>query len=93
VFADDLTGPSGAGMFCARRVASLSGVRAAAVAAAALGSAGGISCAMRIEEEVKLDYKDVLLRPKRSTLASRSQVWRERRGSVTEDGPGDAAGR
>ncbi len=29
---------------------------------------------MRIETEVKLDYKDVLFRPKRSTLSSRSQV-------------------
>ena len=29
---------------------------------------------MRIEEDVKLDYKDVLIRPKRSTLKSRSQV-------------------
>lgn len=29
---------------------------------------------MRIETEIKLDYKDVLLRPKRSTLESRSEV-------------------
>lgn len=29
---------------------------------------------MRIENEVKLDYKDVLIRPKRSTLSSRSEV-------------------
>lgn len=29
---------------------------------------------MRIETEVKLDFKDVLIRPKRSTLASRSEV-------------------
>jgi len=29
---------------------------------------------MRIEEDIKLDYKDVLLRPKRSTLKSRSEV-------------------
>ncbi len=29
---------------------------------------------MRIEEEVKLDFKDVLIRPKRSTLASRKDV-------------------
>ena len=28
----------------------------------------------RIEEDIKLDFKDVLLRPKRSTLKSRSQV-------------------
>ena len=29
---------------------------------------------MRIEEDVKLDFKDVLIRPKRSTLKSRSEV-------------------
>jgi GMP reductase len=29
---------------------------------------------MRIEEDVKLDFKDVLIRPKRSTLTSRSEV-------------------
>jgi len=29
---------------------------------------------MRIEEEIKLDFKDVLIRPKRSTLRSRSEV-------------------
>ena len=29
---------------------------------------------MRIEEDVKLDFKDVLFRPKRSTLRSRSEV-------------------
>ena len=29
---------------------------------------------MRIEQDVKLDYKDVLIRPKRSTLSSRKQV-------------------
>ena len=29
---------------------------------------------MRIESEIKLDYKDVLLRPKRSTLESRNDV-------------------
>ncbi len=33
---------------------------------------------MRIEQEVKLDYKDVLIRPKRSTLRSRKQVSLER---------------
>lgn len=33
---------------------------------------------MRIEAEVKLDFKDVLLRPKRSTLKSRSEVSLER---------------
>ncbi|MBI1300088.1 MAG: GMP reductase [Alphaproteobacteria bacterium] len=29
---------------------------------------------MRIEEDIKLDFKDVLIRPKRSTLASRKDV-------------------
>ena len=29
---------------------------------------------MRIEEELKLDFQDVLIRPKRSTLTSRSDV-------------------
>ena len=33
---------------------------------------------MRIEEDVKLDYQDVLLRPKRSTLSSRKDVLLER---------------
>jgi GMP reductase len=33
---------------------------------------------MRIENEVKLDFKDVLIRPKRSTLESRSEVRLER---------------
>ena len=33
---------------------------------------------MHIEHEVKLDFKDVLIRPKRSTLTSRSQVEIER---------------
>ena len=33
---------------------------------------------MRIENEIKLDYKDVLIRPKRSTLGSRSEVTLER---------------
>ena len=34
---------------------------------------------MRLEEDVKLDYKDVLIRPKRSTLKSRSEVSLNRR--------------
>ena len=34
---------------------------------------------MRIEEDIKLDYKDVLIRPKRSTLKSRSEVSLGRR--------------
>jgi len=34
---------------------------------------------VRIEEDMKLDYKDVLIRPKRSTLRSRSQVKLDRK--------------
>ena len=33
---------------------------------------------MKIEHEIKLDFKDVLFRPKRSTLSSRSEVNLER---------------
>lgn len=33
---------------------------------------------MRIENDIKLDYKDVLIRPKRSTLGSRAEVNLER---------------
>ena len=33
---------------------------------------------MRIEDDMKLDYKDVLIRPKRSTLGSRKEVDLER---------------
>ena len=33
---------------------------------------------MRIDSDIKLDYKDVLIRPKRSTLSSRKQVQLER---------------
>ena len=33
---------------------------------------------MQIDNEIKLDYKDVLIRPKRSTLRSRSEVSLER---------------
>ena len=34
---------------------------------------------MRIDQDVKLDYKDVLIRPKRSTLGSRKEVDLERK--------------
>jgi GMP reductase len=33
---------------------------------------------MRIEQDIKLDFKDVLIRPKRSTLRSRAEVTLER---------------
>ena len=33
---------------------------------------------MRIESEIKLDFSDVLIKPKRSTLGSRKQVQLER---------------
>ena len=49
-----------------------------AVAGGVLGvsglSASGLAHALRIEEDTKLDFKDVLLRPKRSELSSRAQV-------------------
>ena len=50
--------------------------RVAVTGAAAATATAGIAFAMRIEEDVKLDYKDVLLRPKRSTLRSRAEVMR-----------------
>ena len=34
---------------------------------------------MRIDQDIKLDYSDVLIRPKRSTLSSRKQVRLERK--------------
>ncbi len=34
---------------------------------------------MKIEDGVKLDFNDVLIRPKRSNLSSRSQVSLERK--------------
>ena len=33
---------------------------------------------MKIENDIKLDFNDVLFRPKRSTLSSRSEVQVER---------------
>ena len=49
-----------------------------AVAGGVLGvsglSASGLAHALRIEEDTKLDFKDALLRPKRSELSSRAQV-------------------
>ena len=47
---------------------------AAAAGLGAVVASSGVAACMRIEEDVKLDYKDVLLRPKRSTLKSRSEV-------------------
>ncbi|WP_337013128.1 GMP reductase [Pantoea sp. AS142] len=43
---------------------------------------------MRIEEDLKLGFKDVLIRPKRSTLQSRSQVELERRFIFRHSGQG-----
>jgi GMP reductase len=68
-----------AAAFRLRSVVAGPAVRASSVAAAAglgaaVASAGAAAVCMRIEEDVKLDYKDVLLRPKRSTLKSRSEV-------------------
>jgi GMP reductase len=41
---------------------------------------------MRIETDIKLDFKDVLIRPKRSTLSSRSQVNLERKFTFKHSG-------
>jgi GMP reductase len=43
---------------------------------------------MRIEEDIKLDYKDVLIRPKRSTLQSRKQVRLNRKFQFRNYKPG-----
>lgn len=43
---------------------------------------------MRIDNDLKLDYKDVLIRPKRSTLGSRSEVDLERRFNFRNYVPG-----
>ena len=55
-------------------------LRPAVVTAGVAATASGFvaSRCLRIEEDVKLDYKDVLLRPKRSTLKSRSEVSLDR---------------
>ena len=42
---------------------------------------------MRIEEDLKLGFKDVLIRPKRSTLKSRSDVELERQFTFKHSGP------
>ncbi len=41
---------------------------------------------MRIEEDIKLDFKDVLIRPKRSTLSSRKEVDLERKYTFKHSG-------
>ena len=33
-----------------------------------------MNCIMKIESDIKLDFIDVLIRPKRSTLSTRSEV-------------------
>ena len=48
--------------------------RAAIAGLASAAAACGTAACMRIEEDTKLDFKDVLIRPKRSTLQSRSQA-------------------
>ena len=65
------------------RLGALARLRPLAAAAAggvglACTALGGTAAAMRIEEETKLDFKDVLLRPKRSMLASRRDVSLDR---------------
>ena len=44
---------------------------------------------MRIDEDIKLDYKDVLIRPKRSTLGSRKEVDLERKFTFRNFEPSD----
>lgn len=51
---------------------------ALALASGAAGLGTGACVCSRIEEDTKLDFKDVLIRPKRSTLSSRAQVHRYR---------------
>jgi GMP reductase len=41
---------------------------------------------MRIEEDIKIDFKDVLIRPKRSTLSSRKEVDLERKYTFKHSG-------
>ena len=48
---------------------------------------------MRIDQDVKLDYKDVLIRPKRSTLKSRSEVNLERKFTFRNYQDFDSAGK
>ena len=54
------------------------GARPALAAVAGFACYGDRPRCLRIEEDVKLDFKDVLIRPKRSTLRSRSEVTLER---------------
>jgi len=55
-------------------------------------SAVRTSIKMRIETDVKLDYSNVLLRPKRSTLGSRKEVRLERRYTFRHYQPNVLAG-
>jgi GMP reductase len=61
-----------------RRFAGSRQALGAGAAAFALAGGSSIAWATHIESEVKLDFKDVLIRPKRSTLRSRSEVELER---------------
>ena len=47
---------------------------------------------MRIENDIKLDFKDVLIRPKRSELSSRSEVVLDRTFKVNENDEYDWSG-
>ena len=46
---------------------------------------------MRLEDDIKLDYSDVLIRPKRSTLGSRKMVRVERKFQFRNYVPKDIA--
>ena len=45
---------------------------------------------MRIEDDIKLDYSDVLIRPKRSTLSSRHDVDMKRTYTFVHSGSVDS---
>lgn len=55
-------------------IASTTSMETATFSAPACRSAIIRRTEMRIEQDIKLDFKDVLIRPKRSTLTSRSEV-------------------
>ena len=61
-----------------RRAAAVGRPAAAAfLVGVSLDSSRPTAC-LRIDNEIKLDFKDVLIRPKRSTLRSRKEVSMER---------------
>jgi len=65
-------------MFRSNRLAPVACTVAAGTAVTAALTLQPVAC-LRIEEDIKLDFKDVLIRPQRSTLKSRSQVELKRK--------------